>query len=79
MSRPKPEPREPDPLVTRLHYTRVSKRLGQATLAARMKSSQARLSETERGMRDPTLSLLRRWANALGYDIQLVRLPEEEP
>lgn len=79
MSRPRPEPREPDPLVTRLHYARVSKRLGQAALAARMEFNQVGLSETERGMRDPKLSVLRRWANALGYDIQLVRLPEEEP
>jgi transcriptional regulator with XRE-family HTH domain len=62
-----------DPLVEELRMDRHARGIAQAWLAGRMGTTQSAISEAEAGQTSPTLTTLRRWTQALGYDLTLVR------
>lgn len=51
---------------------RVAQGIGQAALARRIGTSQSAISDVETGHVGPTIWLLRRIANALGFELRLV-------
>jgi transcriptional regulator with XRE-family HTH domain len=59
----------PDPLVAALKARRIQLGLTQATLASRLNVIRATVSWLESGRNSPTLATLRRWAQALGWDL----------
>lgn len=62
-----------DPIVEELHTARKRSGLTQKTITERMGTTQSALSELERGVTTPRLPTLRRWAEALGYDVSLTK------
>lgn len=62
-----------DPLVEQLRMDRHARGISQQWLAIEMGTAQSAISEAESGETSPTLSTLRRWVDALGYDIALTR------
>jgi len=59
------------PVVAELINARHRQGLTQRGLAARMHARQGYLADWERGQREPSLTSLYRWADALGYTITL--------
>lgn len=64
-----------------MHYSalvnaREAARLTQVDLAARLKITQSHLSALERGEKNPSSDLLRRWAAELGYELVLQPTPQ---
>lgn len=62
-----------DPIVLQLLAIRVAEGMSQKALAEAMGTTQSAVSESERAITQPTLQTLRRWAEALGYDLVLVK------
>jgi len=57
---------------------RASEGLSQREAAAKVGSTQARLSDMEQGRRDIRLSNLVRWAELYGYDVEINFVPIED-
>lgn len=77
--RPRTVARPIDTLVLNLQQAREDQGLSQTALAQRMGlETYGTISEHERGVNDPGLSLLRRWAGALGYEVVLSNRCAEE-
>lgn len=60
-------------LVDRLRNVRVSREIKLETLAATSGYGKTTVTEWESGKHIPSVSALTDWANALGYDLTLVR------
>lgn len=71
-----PNPGEIDPLVRQLRNERVARLMPQWEIAERCGTTQSAVSESERGVTQPALTTLRRWADALGFDVVLQRREE---
>jgi transcriptional regulator with XRE-family HTH domain len=62
-----------DPIVQTLREARRRSGLSQEQVAELVGTSQSAVSELETGVIGPRLSTARRWADALGYDLALVK------
>jgi transcriptional regulator with XRE-family HTH domain len=61
-----------DPEVrNRLYVRRVAEGLTQRQLAARLSAAQSHICNVESGRSEPSLDLLRRWAEALGLSLRI--------
>jgi transcriptional regulator with XRE-family HTH domain len=61
-----------DPAVRhRLYVRRFALGLSQRQLASRMGTSQSEISNLEKGMHDPGIDTLTRWAEALGLRVRV--------
>jgi transcriptional regulator with XRE-family HTH domain len=61
-----------DAVIDDLRIARLRQRIPQRVVAEAMGVSQAALSHWENGQRDPNLSIVIKWARALGYTIELL-------
>jgi transcriptional regulator with XRE-family HTH domain len=66
-----------DPLVLDLTRRRRGRGLSQSVVAGLSGMTPTNLGRAERGLSEPRLSTLRRWADALGCDLALVPKVEE--
>lgn len=61
-----------DPIIDALRYARNALGVTQSQLAAVMFVQQSTISDLERVGGNPTLGTLRRWCEALGFELRLV-------
>jgi transcriptional regulator with XRE-family HTH domain len=59
------------PVVERLTKTRLAWKMNRVDLASRMGCTVKTLARFENGDGEPTFRILRNWADALGYDLNL--------
>lgn len=60
-----------DPLITALTRRRYDRGLTQVVVAGLSGMTQTNLARAERGVSEPRLSTLRRWADALDVDLTI--------
>jgi transcriptional regulator with XRE-family HTH domain len=69
-----------DPIVAQLRAARLAREISQTEMAQAIGvQKHAQFSVLERGHRHPRLDSLRRWADALDFDLALVPKPVEVP
>ena len=66
------------PIPKILREIRIEKALTQAQLATMVGTSPTIISEWENYRADPLLTSLERWADALGYELDLMLIREKE-
>lgn len=60
-----------DPIIRDLYICRQMAKITIADLATRANISKSTISDAENGYHVPSLTIIRRWADALGFDITL--------
>jgi transcriptional regulator with XRE-family HTH domain len=61
----------PEEIRLLLGKSRQKKRISQSILADRINTQQSHISDMESGKSNPSLATLVRWAEALGYEVEL--------
>ena len=70
---------QPEMEITRaLMNARIKANMTQSELSAKSGISQADISRLERGLRNPSLSLLKRLAEAMGTELKIQFLPKQK-
>jgi len=66
-------------IIKLLRQIRLEKRIGQEELAISMGLGENQVANWERGVYVPTLANAIRWAEALGYEFELMLIQTKEP
>lgn len=66
-------------IIKLLRQIRLEKRIGQEELAISIGIGKNQVSNWERGVHTPTLANAIRWADALGYEFELMLIQTKEP
>ena len=70
---------QPEMEITRaLMNARIKANMTQSELSAKSGISQADISRLERGLRNPSLSLLKRLAEAMGTELKIQFIPKQK-
>lgn len=65
-------------IVTLLREIRIEKKITLVELARDLGTSYGNIADWERGIHEPKISSLEKWAAALGYEIDLMLIREKE-